>query len=37
MNLIDRAVEQLDFAPRRRFLWIPADYRQDLIPEFRSS
>jgi len=31
MNLIDRAVEQLDFAPRRRFLWIPADCRQDLI------
>ncbi len=31
MNLIDRAVEQLDFALRRRFLWIPADYRQDLI------
>jgi len=27
MNLIDRAVEQLDFALRRRFLWIPADYR----------
>lgn len=31
MNLIDQAVEQLDFALRRRFLWIPADYREDLI------
>lgn len=31
MNLIDQAVEQLDFALRRRFLWIPADYSEDLI------
>ena len=31
MNLIDQAVEQLDFALRRRFLWLPADYREDLI------
>ena len=31
MNLIDQAVEQLDFALRRRFLWIPAEYREELI------
>jgi 5-methylcytosine-specific restriction protein B len=31
MNLIDQAVEQLDFALRRRFFWLLADYREDLI------
>jgi 5-methylcytosine-specific restriction protein B len=31
MNLIDQAVEQLDFALRRRFFWLIADYREDLI------
>jgi 5-methylcytosine-specific restriction enzyme B len=32
MNLIDQSVEQLDFALRRRFLWLPTGFRRDLIP-----
>lgn len=31
MNLIDQSVEQLDFALRRRFFWLPAGFRGDLI------
>ena len=31
MNLIDQSVEQLDFALRRRFLWLPTGFRKDLI------
>ena len=31
MNLIDQSVEQLDFALRRRFLWLPSGFIQDLI------
>ena len=31
MNLIDQSVEQLDFALRRRFFWLLADFRADLI------
>jgi 5-methylcytosine-specific restriction protein B len=31
LNLIDQSVEQLDFALRRRFFWLLADYREDLI------
>jgi 5-methylcytosine-specific restriction enzyme B len=32
MNLIDQSVEQLDFALRRRFLWLPTGFQRDLIP-----
>jgi 5-methylcytosine-specific restriction protein B len=32
MNLIDQSVEQLDFALRRRFLWIPTGFKRELIP-----
>ncbi len=32
LNLIDQSVEQLDFALRRRFLWLPSGFRDDLIP-----
>jgi 5-methylcytosine-specific restriction protein B len=31
MNLIDQSVEQLDFALRRRFFWLLAGFREDLI------
>jgi 5-methylcytosine-specific restriction enzyme B len=31
MNLIDQSVEQLDFALRRRFLWLPTGFQRDLI------
>ena len=31
MNLIDQSVEELDFALRRRFLWLPTPFRADLI------
>lgn len=31
MNLIDQSVEQLDFALRRRFLWLLSDFRDDVI------
>lgn len=31
MNLIDQSVEQLDFALRRRFLWLLSDFRADVI------
>ena len=31
MNLIDQSVEQLDFALRRRFLWLPSGFVQELI------
>jgi 5-methylcytosine-specific restriction protein B len=33
MNLIDQSVEQLDFALRRRFLWLPRGFERDVIPE----
>src|SRR5205823_689632 len=33
MNLIDVSVEQLDFALRRRFLWLPRGFERDAIPE----
>jgi 5-methylcytosine-specific restriction protein B len=33
MNLIDQSVEQLDFALRRRFLWVRSGFRQDAITE----
>lgn len=32
MNLIDVSVEQLDFALRRRFLWLPRGFERDAIP-----
>lgn len=32
MNLIDQSVEQLDFALRRRFLWLQTGFERDLIP-----
>lgn len=31
MNLIDQSVEQIDFALRRRFLWIRSDYDPDAL------
>ena len=31
MNLIDHSVEQLDFALRRRFLWVEASYNSDAL------
>jgi len=31
MNLIDHSVEQLDFALRRRFLWVEATYNSDAL------
>ena len=31
MNLIDQSVEELDFALRRRFLWLPTPFRGELI------
>ena len=31
MNLIDQSVEQLDFALRRRFFWLLAGFREDLV------
>lgn len=31
MNLIDQSVEELDFALRRRFLWLPTPFRVELI------
>ena len=33
MNLIDHSVEQLDFALRRRFLWVEASYNGDALLE----
>ncbi len=33
MNLIDHSVEQLDFALRRRFLWVEANYNPDALLE----
>ncbi len=33
MNLIDHSVEQLDFALRRRFLWVEASYNADALLE----
>ena len=33
MNLIDVSVEQLDFALRRRFMWLPRGFERDAIPE----
>ncbi len=32
MNLIDQSVEQLDFALRRRFFWLPSGFKRELIP-----
>jgi len=32
MNLIDQSVEQLDFALRRRFLWLLSDFQAKVIP-----
>jgi 5-methylcytosine-specific restriction protein B len=38
MNLIDQSVEQLDFALRRRFLWLQSGFRGDVIaPVVRSA
>ena len=31
MNLIDHSVEQLDFALRRRFLWVEAGYKSEAL------
>ena len=31
MNLIDHSIEQLDFALRRRFLWVEAGYNPDAL------
>ncbi len=31
MNLIDHSVEQLDFALRRRFLWVEATYNSEVL------
>lgn len=31
MNLIDQSVEELDFALRRRFLWLPTGFKGELI------
>ena len=31
MNLIDHSVEQLDFALRRRFLWVEATYKSEAL------
>jgi 5-methylcytosine-specific restriction protein B len=33
MNLIDQSVEQLDFALRRRFLWLASGFVGELIPQ----
>lgn len=33
MNLIDQSVEQLDFALRRRFLWLESGFNGEVIPE----
>lgn len=33
MNLIDQSVEQLDFALRRRFLWLESGFRGEVIPQ----
>jgi 5-methylcytosine-specific restriction protein B len=33
MNLIDQSVEQLDFALRRRFLWLHSGFRAEVIPQ----
>ena len=37
MNLIDHSVEQLDFALRRRFLWVEASYNADALLEICKS
>lgn len=37
MNLIDHSVEQLDFALRRRFLWLEASYNGDALLEICKS
>lgn len=31
LNLIDQSVEELDFALRRRFLWLPTPFRAEMI------
>ncbi len=33
MNLIDHSVEQIDFALRRRFLWVEANYSSESLKE----
>lgn len=33
LNLIDQSVEALDFALRRRFLWLYTGFRAEIIPE----
>jgi 5-methylcytosine-specific restriction protein B len=33
MNLIDQAVEQLDFALRRRFLWLESGFDGSVVPD----
>jgi 5-methylcytosine-specific restriction protein B len=33
LNLIDQSVEALDFALRRRFLWLYTGFRTEIIPE----
>ncbi len=33
LNLIDQSVEQLDFALRRRFLWLHCGFRAEVIPD----
>jgi 5-methylcytosine-specific restriction protein B len=33
MNLIDQSVEQLDFALRRRFLWLESSFNGEVIPD----
>lgn len=37
MNLIDHSVEQLDFALRRRFLWVEASYNPEALLEICKS
>ena len=37
MNLIDHSIEQLDFALRRRFLWIEAGYNPDALLQMSSA
>jgi 5-methylcytosine-specific restriction protein B len=33
MNLIDQSVEQMDFALRRRFLWLESGFQGEVIPD----
>ena len=37
MNLIDHSIEQLDFALRRRFLWVEATYNADALLQILES